>query len=257
MKLITRIKKINRSYHRLIDLVVIVIAFIAVTSVTDYMVTARINTVTDLLEASNKQLLISESRMAMMQDSLSKELELLKATIAAPDTRKFKVTGAANIIREYRTKMTDGEAMRLAGMIYDVSENNGMTYSMVLAIIATESRFNPNVGESSAGAKGICQMMPQTFAYVASAHGYNFSENDVMDLSKNLKVGIAYMRDLYKRYHGSLNMVAAGYNGGPRVAMNWAKYADGDTTVYIPEETKKYVVKVNEYYTKYRQILGE
>lgn len=84
---------------------------------------------------------------------------------------------------------------------------------------------------SSAGAMGLMQIMPQTWADQRVRHRLGFDPFDPRD---NILAGTAYLREMYDRY-GSPGFLAA-YNAGP------GRYDEHLTTGRaLPAETRAYV----------------
>ena len=105
----------------------------------------------------------------------------------------------------------------------------------VNAVMARESggRFTLNGRPitSSAGAMGLMQIMPETWAGLRARHGLGDSPYDPRD---NILAGAAYLRELYDRY-GSPGFLAA-YNAGP------GRYDEHlSTGRALPHETQLYV----------------
>jgi soluble lytic murein transglycosylase-like protein len=76
---------------------------------------------------------------------------------------------------------------------------------LVLAIINTESNFNPNA-VSPKNAQGLMQLIPDTAA--------RFKVRNILDPAQNIRGGMAYLRWLMAYYQGNLVLVAAAYNAG-------------------------------------------
>jgi soluble lytic murein transglycosylase-like protein len=76
---------------------------------------------------------------------------------------------------------------------------------LVLAIIATESGFNPNA-VSPANAQGLMQLIPAT--------AERFKVRNPFDPAQNIRGGMAYLRWLMAYYQGNVVLVAAAYNAG-------------------------------------------
>lgn len=76
---------------------------------------------------------------------------------------------------------------------------------LVLAIIATESGFNPNA-VSPANAQGLMQLIPAT--------AERFRVRNPFDPAQNIRGGMAYLRWLMAYYQGNVVLVAAAYNAG-------------------------------------------
>src|SRR5690606_22328327 len=102
--------------------------------------------------------------------------------------------------------------------------------------MARESGGRTMLGEgqpivSRAGAIGLMQVMPDTYAEMRAEHGLGGNPFDARD---NVLAGTAYLRWLHKRY-GYPQMFAA-YNAGPgRVDTHRA------TGGRLPAETRAYV----------------
>jgi hypothetical protein len=106
---------------------------------------------------------------------------------------------------------------------------------LVAAVIDTESSFNPGSG-SSAGAKGLMQIMPGTFK--------QYGSGSITNNRDNIFCGTRYLSIQIKAF-GSVDLGLAAYNAGPGAV---SKYKG------IPpyKETQNYVVKVNAKWTEYR-----
>jgi soluble lytic murein transglycosylase-like protein len=76
---------------------------------------------------------------------------------------------------------------------------------LVLAIINTESNFNPNA-VSPKNAQGLMQLIPDTAA--------RFKVRDILDPAQNIRGGMAYLRWLMAYFQGNVVLVAAAYNAG-------------------------------------------
>lgn len=76
---------------------------------------------------------------------------------------------------------------------------------LVLAIIGTESNFNPNA-VSPKNAQGLMQLIPDTAA--------RFKVRNIFDPAQNMRGGMAYLRWLMAYYQGNVVLVAAAYNAG-------------------------------------------
>lgn len=87
---------------------------------------------------------------------------------------------------------------------------------------------------SRAGAMGLMQLMPRTWAGMRAAFGLGRNPHDPRD---NILAGTAYLRAMYERF-GYPGLFAA-YNAGP--ARYQAHLASGRP---LPAETRDYLVKV-------------
>jgi Transglycosylase SLT domain len=100
----------------------------------------------------------------------------------------------------------------------------------IRAVIAVESAGDPRA-VSRAGAMGLMQIMPATWAELRAAHDLGADPFDPRD---NILAGTAYLRAMYDRF-GAPGFLAA-YNAGP------GRYAEHLATGRpLPRETRDYV----------------
>ena len=128
----------------------------------------------------------------------------------------------------------------------------------VLAVIREESHFRADA-DSSAGAKGLMQLMPATAAAVARDHGLPGGEEALLEPNHNIALGTLYLERLAKRFDGNALHIAASYNAGPTVVRKWLQSMAGlpadEFVESIPyEETQNYVKKVLATSILYRRL---
>lgn len=124
-------------------------------------------------------------------------------------------------------------------LIYRYSNNYGIDYPLVKAVIRAESGYNPKA-VSRKGAMGLMQLMPETASL--------FDCENPFDPESNIKTGIKYLKYLMDYFNGRMELAVAAYNAGPK---NVIKYGYS-----IPpfSETKGYVKKVMDYYKIYSNV---
>jgi soluble lytic murein transglycosylase len=139
-------------------------------------------------------------------------------------------------------------------------------HAAIYAITRQESHFQVDA-VSSAGARGLMQLMPGTAKETAQKVGVEYSKSRlVTDGAYNALLGSTYLAAQLDRYNGSLVLAAAAYNAGPGNANKWIK-ANGDPrdaaidpVVWIEQipvsETRNYVKRVLGNYLVYRSQLG-
>ena len=116
--------------------------------------------------------------------------------------------------------------------------------NLVLAIIKTESNFNKNV-VSRKNAKGLMQLLDETATYISKLYNITYNGN-LFEENINIKLGIAYLDYLYKKFKHT-DLVLASYNAGEGNVKKWI-----DCGVIIPptinvlpyKETQNYIKKV-------------
>ena len=128
---------------------------------------------------------------------------------------------------------------------------------LVLAVIEVESDFDP-AATSSAGACGLMQMLPKTFAWLTSSEhlGENLKSLELFDPDVSIRYGTYYLKYLFTRFRNWDTALAA-YNAGEGNVAEWLEddeYSNSDGTLkYIPfKETRNYVKKVNKAIEHYK-----
>ena len=101
-------------------------------------------------------------------------------------------------------------------------------------VMHAESRGRPGA-VSHAGAMGLMQIMPGTWASLTARHRLG---PDPFDPRANILAGAAYLRAMWDRY-GDIALMLAAYNAGPGRADAYASGRRG-----LPAETIAYVAKI-------------
>lgn len=124
------------------------------------------------------------------------------------------------------------EHIRTAAGLYQIPE------ALVRAVIKVESDYDPRA-ISTAGARGLMQLMPET--------AERLGVRDIHDPRENIFGGVRYLRLLANMFNGDLDYTIAGYNAGENAVIQ-----HGGIPPYA--QTRDYVVKVNKFYRRYRTI---
>jgi soluble lytic murein transglycosylase len=151
--------------------------------------------------------------------------------------------------------------MKYADLIADeVSSNLLIDPLLVHALIRQESHYQNNI-VSPVGAIGLMQLMPYTAKEVAFS--MKIASPNIDDLMKpdiNIKLGVKYMEDVFKKFNGNMIQAIASYNAGPVAVKHWANKAQDqeDMDLFIEdmpyEETRNYVKKVLANYWIYKRL---
>jgi len=126
-------------------------------------------------------------------------------------------------------------AANLESMFTRHAAEFGVDPVLVKAIARVESCFHIRA-VSSAGARGVMQLMPET----AGEYGVY----DLFNANKNIRTGIRYFSEMYRKFDYNPRLALAAYNAGPSAVEQY----NG-----IPPypETQKYVEKVLHQYQQY------
>lgn len=136
----------------------------------------------------------------------------------------------------------------------------------VYAVARQESRFRIDA-VSSAGARGLMQLMPATAKEVAHRIGVKYSRQRLTtDARYNALIGSSYLARQLAQFDGSLALAAASYNAGASNAAKWVqafgdpRASNVDPVVWVElipmQETRQYVKRVMSNYLIYRARLG-
>jgi soluble lytic murein transglycosylase len=147
-------------------------------------------------------------------------------------------------------------------MVLDaVSHKTGVGSSLFYAIMRQESAFKPEVG-SSAGARGLMQLIPPTAERVAEELAIPHRPDWLERPAYNIRLGSTYVARLLNIFEGVVPIAVASYNAGPQAVTRWL--ASGDTlpldvwAARIPfGETRQYVSRVMTNWIRYAFLSGQ
>ena len=145
--------------------------------------------------------------------------------------------------------------LRYELIVRNHAKNYDLDPALLAAVIYTESRFNANA-ESSAGAIGLMQLLPETARGIAVRTGGNgFVLRDLYVPEINVRYGAWYLRNLLNRYSDERTALAA-YHAGQGNVDRWREQGVG---IQFPE-TREYVDNVEKarriYAERYAKELG-
>jgi soluble lytic murein transglycosylase-like protein/outer membrane protein assembly factor BamD (BamD/ComL family) len=135
----------------------------------------------------------------------------------------------------------------------------GISPWLVLALIKQESGFEPRA-VSRVGARGLMQMMPATGVLQARKEKMADFDPDSLFIPRvNTRLGIAYLRDVLRRYGGNPYYALAHYNAGPNALERWLPRLNGRPIEEGVEdigyaETRDYVKRVMANYWTYQEL---
>lgn len=124
-------------------------------------------------------------------------------------------------------------------LIHTASARYGMDFALIKAIIKAESNFDHRA-ISSAGAKGLMQIMPET--------ALSFKVYDLFNPGSNIDGGVRYLRYLMHLFNQNITLALAAYNAGENTVIRYNK------RVPPYPETRAYIKRVLLYFDEYRCV---
>ncbi|CAH1671399.1 lytic transglycosylase domain-containing protein [Chelatococcus asaccharovorans] len=226
----------------------------------------------DIVQAIRLLYHLDERRIAILLiDELARNVEGADAMTAVAhiagslgDTRAELVVGKRAL---YRGFPLDRTAFPTNGIPSFEAAGDSVERSMTYAIARQESAFAADA-VSSAGARGLMQLMPATAKATAQRAGLPFDVDRLTnDPAYNATLGTAHLGELVGYWRGSYILTFAAYNAGPGNVRKWiTAYGDPrdngvDTVDWVERipfpETRNYVQRVMENLQVYRHILGD
>jgi soluble lytic murein transglycosylase-like protein len=118
--------------------------------------------------------------------------------------------------------------------VADAARRFGIPEAWIWAVMRVESAGNASA-VSRAGAMGLMQIMPGTWAQLRQRHGLG---TDPFDARDNIIAGAAYLREMHDRYGNASAMLAA-YNAGPGRYDDYLSHGRP-----LPAETVAYLARL-------------
>lgn len=149
-----------------------------------------------------------------------------------------------------------------AADIDKAAQATGIENYLLFALARQESAFESSA-TSSAGARGLMQVMPATAKSTARKYKIPYRKrSQLLDAKTNIAIASRYYQELLARYSGNRIAATAAYNAGPYRVDQWLKNSDGQLPFdiwieVIPyRETRSYVRNVLMYSIIYSRKLG-
>ncbi len=163
-------------------------------------------------------------------NAFAAQLATATATSATPATAStvpgYLSAGAANL----------PPGTPFGAEITAAANKHGIDPALLAGLVKQESGFDPNAG-SSAGARGLTQLMPGTAA--------GLGVTNVLDPVQSLDGGAKYLRAQLDAFGGDVTKALAAYNAGPGAVQRY-----GGVPPYA--ETQNYVRAVQANAAAYR-----
>lgn len=139
------------------------------------------------------------------------------------------------------------------------AEKVGIPSDWATAIARQESAFWVSA-RSRVGARGLMQLMPATARHTAKKHSLSLTHTaDLYQPETNIRLGSAYLSDMYQRFDQNRVFATAAYNAGPRRVDSWlSQRGDLPLDIWIEtipfDETRNYVQNVLSFSVIYARL---
>jgi soluble lytic murein transglycosylase len=144
-------------------------------------------------------------------------------------------------------------------LIRKYSERHDLDPYLMAALIAQESTFTADI-RSAANAYGLMQLVPDAGRQYARKVGLRYSLRLLTQPEANIRMGMAYFKDLSMRFGGD-HYALASYNAGPHRVARWISErpaaVQDEFIDDIPfPETQNYVKRILGTAEDYRRLYG-
>lgn len=132
--------------------------------------------------------------------------------------------------------------------VLSAAKLTGLKPQLIYSVMRQESLYRRDA-LSSAGARGLLQMLPETARRTASKWKRpRPSPTDLFTPAINVPLGAANLRSLVDRFGGQTMVALAGYNAGPNAAARWMPSESLDPDIWVENipynETRAYVQRI-------------
>lgn len=218
-------------------------------------------------------------------DQARLEFEALRAAAASSPVDSFRLGNALLDLGLYRPAIfalrnvltlagLNEQAASLAAPAYFRHVRYGLYFADIVLPAAQEYNFDPlfltsvirqeslfeGFVHSSAGARGLMQIIPSTGASLAEQMGWppNYNSDSLYSPAVSVRMGAYYLNNNRRLLGDDLYAALAAYNAGPGNAAIWQNLAPNDPDLLLEviryQETRNYIRGIYEFYSTYRSI---
>ena len=219
-----------------------------------------------LLDELNKDKYTKHILRYLANENIELGSEVLAAKLAT-DISRFDFAIQVSKIASYQKRFHNKYNYPIISTPKYINKRKIPEAAFILSIIRQESEFD-TTANSSAGARGLMQLMTYTAKTVAKQANMTYSKSRLTkDPEYNINLGSHYIAGLLLEYDGAYPFAIAAYNAGPKRVKYWKKinknpqkgqidYVDWIELIKF-KETRNYVQRVLENYNVYRYILEQ
>lgn len=213
--------------------------------------------------------LIQAGQTSRAETELRRFVGQLPASLSNAMLAFTDAAGLADLAYRLGADLERREGRRLDTAVYPLprwtpKDGFKLDKALIFAFVRQESRFRPRA-RSSAGARGLMQLMPATAGYIAGKPFRGKERAKLYEPGTNLALGQKYLSYLLENDISGDNLfsLAAAYNGGPGNLQKWMAKVDyqDDPLLFIESlpsrETRLFIEHVVSNLWIYRSRLGQ
>jgi soluble lytic murein transglycosylase len=146
--------------------------------------------------------------------------------------------------------------VEFGGLAERHARGENLDLAWVMGLMRSESAMAEDA-LSSAGARGLMQLMPDTARQLARRNNIPYAgSGQLLQADENIRLGTAYLRELLDRFEGNTVLASGAYNAGPGAVKRWLKTQnDSDPAIWVETlpyfETRDYIPRVLAFSTIY------
>lgn len=146
-----------------------------------------------------------------------------------------------------------------ADLVIPASQEFNLHPLFIWSMMRQESLFDATI-QSSAGARGLMQIIPSTGQDIASRLGWPtpFRADDLLRPQVSLRLGLTYFNTQRAYLYEDLYAALAAYNAGPGNAAVWKALAPDDPDLFLEvirfSEPQRYIRGIYENFSIYRKL---
>jgi soluble lytic murein transglycosylase len=144
-------------------------------------------------------------------------------------------------------------------LVLPAAQQENINPLLLFSVIRQESLFE-GFSLSSAGARGLMQIMPPTGKEISDTMHWppDYTDDDLERPAVNITLGTRYLSRQRDYFDGDLYAALAGYNGGPGNSQVWKNLSNDDPDLFLEiiriDESRTYVMQIADFLNIYNRL---
>jgi soluble lytic murein transglycosylase-like protein len=116
------------------------------------------------------------------------------------------------------------------------SQNFAVPFELIKAVIAQESRFNPNAVRTEAALADKSAGLMQVLYSTAKGEGFTGTFQELFDPLANITFGTSFLASMLQRSGGNIPRAVSAYNGGYRPQLGFGEVATKPVVICLARD---------------------